>query len=140
MFNNKAQLNDLKTELTSYKKKLLDIQKTYKNNSRYDVDNISNSLSNILEEARQAYSKLESASEEEWDVLLKKANVSFKKLKENFDDVVKASSEQAQEYAQNIEQYSHKVIDCTEEYIKDNPVKSVLYALGLGYFIGRFLK
>ncbi len=136
----KEQLNDLKTELNIYKKKLLDIQKTYKSRSEKDVNNIYNSLSHMLAEAGDAYTKLESASEEEWDFLIKKANVSFRMLKKGFDEAVEASSNQVKEYAHNIEEYSHEAMDSAEEYIKNNPIRSVLYAAGLGYLIGRFLK
>lgn len=140
MISNKAHLDKLKGELNFYKKKLEEIKNTFKNKTQKDADNILISLSNILQEAGDAYTKLESASEKEWDFLKKEASVAFKDLKKVYNDALKNSSAQVQVYVESIEDQYHETLDSAEEYIKKNPIKSVLYAVGLGYFVGRFLK
>ena len=83
----------------------------------------------IFKEAGDAYKRLEAASSAEWEPLKQIANNSFNELKNSFDEFKDAT-------AQQIEEYSQETLDMSEKYIKDNPLKSVLLAAGVGFIIG----
>ncbi|MBS0271092.1 MAG: DUF883 family protein [Proteobacteria bacterium] len=140
MNENKKYLEDLKAELAQYTQKLSAIQTHFKGKAGKDVDKIAHALQDILHEAATAYTRLESASLEEWEPLKKIANKSFKKLRDSFDTFITASSEQVKEYAKSLDDYTDQQLDCAAGYVRQNPFKSILLAAGLGFIIGRILK
>lgn len=140
MNENKKYLEDLKAELGKYTQKLSAIQTHFKGKAGKDVDKISHALQDILHEAGAAYARLESASLDEWEPLKKIANKSFKELRTSFDAFLSASSEQVKEYARSLDEYSEQQLECAAGYIRNNPLKSILLAAGLGFVIGRILR
>lgn len=140
MNGNKQYLDDLKQELNQYQKKLSATEDSFKGKAGEEGDKILKSLQAILKEAGQAYEKLEAASAEEWEPLKKIASQSFEDLKKAFEDLKDSTSEQVKEYAHQIEEYSQETLESSIEYIKSNPLTSILLAGGLGFVIGRILK
>ena len=140
MSENEKYLGDLKAELSKYTHKLSAIQTHFKGKAGKDIEKIFAALQDILHEAGDAYTRLESASRDEWEPMKKIANKSFKELRTSFDTFLTASSEQVKAYAGKIEEYAEEQLECTAGYIRKNPLKSVLLAAGLGFVIGRLLK
>ncbi len=140
MNDSKSYLDDLKAELNKYTKTLSSIQNSFKGKAGKDIEKILQSLQSLLHEAGVAYARLESASVDEWEPMKKIAAQSFKKLRTSFDTFLSASSEQLKDYAHQAEDYSQEKLDCTADYIKKNPFKSILLAAGLGFIMGRILK
>ena len=136
----KQYLADLKIELDKYSENLSRLKNSFKENSKEAWDNITQSLEKFLEEAKTAYTNLESASAEEWEPLKKIASQSFESLKKSFDEYLEASANTVKNYANQCDKYSQEKIDLISEYIKDNPLKSALFALGLGILVGKILK
>lgn len=133
MNDNTKYLNDLKQELNLYKKQLSTIKDSFKDKTNGDANKIYDSLKSILKESSEAYQKLEAASAAEWEPLKKIASESFKQLKQSFDEYANSA-------ADHIKVYSQETMDLSAEYIKNNPLKSILLAAGLGFIIGRVLK
>jgi ElaB/YqjD/DUF883 family membrane-anchored ribosome-binding protein len=140
MDENKKYLNDLKQELTQYKKQLSTIKDSFKGNTNNDTNQIYDSLKNILKEAGESYRKLEEASAAEWEPLKKIASNSFEQLQKQFEEYKDIAVDQLKQYTDQIEEYSQEAIDMSAEYIQNNPLKSVLIAAGAGFVIGRILK
>lgn len=140
MSNNKEYLNDLKKNLTQYKKKLSTAEGSFKGKANKEGDKIIKSLKEILEEANQSYERLVAASAEEWEPLKKIASQSFEDLKDTFEDLLDTTSNQMNEYANQIEEYSQEALESSVEYIKQNPFTSICLAGGLGFIVGRLLK
>ncbi len=140
MATNTKLLDEFKKELNAYTQKLKEIQKPLKGKAGKESQKISNSLQELLQEAKKAYGKLETASAEEWGPLKAIANTAFENLRESFEETAHSLSEQVKVYADQIEEYSQEQIENTSEYIKSNPFKSTLIALGVGYIIGRICK
>lgn len=140
MSDNKKQLNALKKELNQYKKKLSAAESSFKGKAGKEGDKILQSLQGIVKEAGESYDKLESASAEEWEPLKNIATQSFEELKNAFEEAKEYTIDQAKDYAHQIEEYSEEAFESGIEYIKTNPFKSVLLAVGAGFVIGRILK
>lgn len=140
MSDNKKQLTALKQELNQYKKKLTAAESSFKEKAGKDSDKILKSLRGIVNEAGKSYTKLESASAEEWEPLKRIAVQSFADLRNAFEDAKDSAIDQAKDYAHQIEEYSEEAFESGIEYIKNNPFKSVLFAIGTGFVIGRILK
>jgi ElaB/YqjD/DUF883 family membrane-anchored ribosome-binding protein len=132
--NEQAQyLDDLKQELNQYKKQLSTIKDNFKKKTNGDTTKVYDSLKNIVSEAGEAFQQLEKASAAEWEPLKKIASSSFTKLNKAFEDYTELTTEQLKEYSQ-------EAVDISAEYVKNNPIKSILLAAGLGFIIGRVLK
>ena len=140
MIDNKKQLKALQEELTQYKEKLSTIKRSFKGKTNKDTSRIYDSLNNLLEEAGGSYEKLEAASAAEWEPLKKIAINAFEELKKSFEEYKDLASEQVDEYKNQLEEFSQEQLDHSEEYIKKNPFKSVLFACGVGFIVGRVLK
>lgn len=140
MNDKKKYLNHLKNNLNQYEKNLSSLEDSFKDKESEAGDKFYTAFQNVLREAREAYRKLESAAEEEWEPFKKIASQSFEDLKDAFEDLKNSTSEEVKEYANQIEEYSQETFEAGMEYIKSNPFKSVLLAGGLGFVIGRLLK
>jgi ElaB/YqjD/DUF883 family membrane-anchored ribosome-binding protein len=133
MDTNKEYLSDLKQELNQYKKQLSSIKDSFKGKTNGEANQIYESLQKIFKEAGEAYKRLEDASAAEWEPLKNIANASFTQLRESFDELKDSTINQ-------IEEYSKETLDASEEYIKNNPIKSIFLAAGIGFIIGRVLR
>ncbi|HQS84239.1 MAG: hypothetical protein B7Y25_04695 [Alphaproteobacteria bacterium 16-39-46] len=140
MSTNNDYLNDLKAELSSYGKQLSKIQSEFKGKAVPHAEKAQKSLKAVLDEATESYSKLKDASEKEWEPLKKISVKAFENLKSSFSDVVEASSEKGEEYKKKVEAYSEEQAERISEYIGQNPLKSILFALGAGFIIGKITK
>jgi len=138
--NNKKYLSDLKTELDKYAEELSKLKDSFKGKSKREMENISQSLESLLEEAKKSYKKLESASAEKWEPLKEIASQSFEDLKRTFDESLNASAKKVRDYAHQFNAQSQEKIDLISEYVKDNSLKSALFALGLGIIVGKIVK
>jgi len=140
MTDKKKYLNDLKKELNNYTKNLSAIQKEFKNNTGENVDQITQSLQEILKEAVIAYGKLESASTAEWEPVKAIAADAFTNLRNSFQEKLKDSGIQMKEFAVRLEKNCQVQLEHVEDYVKAHPLKSILIALGAGFIIGRILR
>jgi ElaB/YqjD/DUF883 family membrane-anchored ribosome-binding protein len=140
MTDNKKQLKALQDELTQYKNKLSTIKRSFKGKTNKDTDRIYDSLKNVWEEAASSYDKLEAASAAEWEPLKQIASNTFSALKNSFEEYKNLAVEQLDEYKSQLEEFSQEQLDHSEEYIKKNPFKSVLFACAVGFIVGRVLK
>lgn len=138
--NRDEYLGNLKQELNKYTKKLAEIQKQFKGKAGDNADKILQSLKSILEEAKIAYTKLEEASVVEWEPLKQAAIQAFEKLKDSFNSFLNSSSEHIKDYALQIEKQCEEQLDCAAEYVKKNPLTSILIAAGVGFLAGRLFK
>jgi len=140
MTENKKYLDDLKSELNKYTKKLSEIQAHFKGKAGKDFEKIFQALGDVLHEAGDSYTRLKSASFDEWEPMKKIATKAFKELKTSFDTFLSTSSEQIKIQAGKIEGYAEEQLECVAGYVRKNPIKSVLLAAGLGFLMGRILK
>ena len=140
MKENTAYLNDLKNELETYKNKLNNIQKNLKKEGRPEVDNISESLHNLLVEAKDAYAQLKSASKEEWEPLKNTSMQAFEALRKGFDEALDLSSAEASRWIEQTKSFSKEYKDQAEEYIKEHPLQSVFIAAGVGFLMRKLFR
>lgn len=140
MDNNKKYLNELKDNLTHYKKELSAVGNSFKGKADKKNDKLVKALEESFTDASEAYEKLSSASAEEWESLKKVASKAFDQLKGSFDDLADVTSDQVKDLANYIEERSEEVLESGADYIKNNPFKSILLAGGLGIIIGRVFK
>ncbi|MBM3632868.1 MAG: hypothetical protein FJX03_04075 [Alphaproteobacteria bacterium] len=140
MTENKKHLNELQEELSHYKKNLATIKASFKGKASKDAEKIYGSVKNMLGDASEAYEKLEAASAAEWEPLKKIANNSFKDLKKSFEEYKNIASAQVKDYSNQIEAFSEEQLDHAAEYVKENPLKSILLAGAVGFIVGRILK
>ena len=111
-----------------------------KDNTEADIQQISHSLQSILQEAKNSYEALKSATGKEWEPMKQLAIEGFSKMRVSFDDFLHSASEEAKEYTSKLRQATEEQLDSLRGYIQENPFKSVLIAVGLGFLIGRVLK
>ena len=140
MENKKKYLGELKQELDNYTRKLSEIQNHFKGKAGVDVKKISKSLQNILHQANVSYEKLKSASAEEWEPMKEINRQAFENLRNSFGEFLNSSSDQVKECVIQIEKKYKEQLECTAEYIREHPIKSILLAAGLGFIIGKLLK
>ena len=133
-------LNNLKKELNNYTKNLSNIQKEFKDNTEGNVDQITQSLQEILKEAGAAYGKLESASTAEWEPVKEITTEAFNNLRSAFQEKINDSTVQMKEFAGKIGESCQTQLDCVESYVKAHPMKSLLIALGAGIIIGKIIR
>lgn len=138
--NNTKYLDDFNSELTRYNQKLSQIQSQLSGKTGENFQKIYDSLQEILEEATKAYSQLKNASKEEWEPMKKIANQAIEKVRSSFNDILDTSSDQIKKYTNQVTHYSEEQLKCITEYVSKHPVKSILIAAGLGYFLGKILK
>lgn len=140
MTEKKKYLTDLKKELDKYTKKLSNVKKEFKNNTEGNVDQITQSLQEILKEAGIAYGKLESASVAEWDPVKEITVEAFNNLRSAFQDKINNSTVHMKEFAGKMGENCQAQLDCVESYVKEHPLKSLLMAVGAGFLIGKIFK
>lgn len=140
MNNKDKYLKSLKKELDQYTKQLSDIQKEFKGKTGGNVEKINESLQNILDDAVTAYGKLEAASVAEWEPMKLITSEAFNNLRKSFRETISASTHQIKEYAEQIEENYQEQVACVANYIKKNPFKSLLFAAGAGFILGKILK
>lgn len=136
----KKYLNDLKKELDIYTKKVANIKKDFKDNTQGNVEQITQSLQEILKEATIAYGKLESASSAEWDPVKTITTKAFNDLRRAFQEKFNDSTIQVKEFAGKVGENCQAQLDCVESYVKEHPLKSLLMAVGAGFLIGKIFK
>jgi ElaB/YqjD/DUF883 family membrane-anchored ribosome-binding protein len=140
MTDKEKYLKNLKKELDKYTKQLALIQKDFKGKTGENVEKINQSLQDILDDAVIAYGKLQSASAKEWEPVKAITNEAFNNLKASLDERINASTLQMKEYAGQIEASCEAQLDCVATYVRKHPLKSLLYAAGAGFILGRILK
>jgi ElaB/YqjD/DUF883 family membrane-anchored ribosome-binding protein len=57
-------------------------------------------------------------------------------MKENIQEQLAAQSEQLQQLGERISETAKKVSAATNEYVQDNPWKTIAIAAGVGFLIG----
>lgn len=137
---NTAYLNDLKNELETYQNKLNTIQKKFKKEGGPEIDDISVSLNHLLGDAKDAYAQLKSASQEEWEPLKNISMKAFTELRKGFDEVLDMSADHASRWIEQTKDFSKEYKEHAEEYIKENPLQSVLIAAGIGFLLGKIFR
>lgn len=140
MEDKEKYLKSLKKELDKYTKQLSTIQKEFKGKTGKNFEKITQSLQSILQEAVIAYGKLESASAAEWEPVKTITNEAFNNLRHSFQEKVYASAQYIQDYAVKIEENCEEQLEYVAEYVRKNPLKSVLMAVGAGFVLGKILK
>ncbi len=140
MEDREKYLKNLKKELEAYTQQLSLIQGDFKGSTGKHVKKINKSLKDILQEAKAAYGKLKSASADEWEPLKAITTKSFNNLRASFDDKINASKDKAKKYAGKIEEGCDEQLSHVATYVKENPFKSLLFAVGAGIIIGKILK
>lgn len=138
--NNEQYLDDLGQELKKYTHQLSAIQKYFKGNAGADIEKISESLQDILQEAGSSYAKLQSASAAEWEPIKDITAQAFEKLRNSFNEFLNLSSEQIKEYTSKLGENSEKQPIFAVEYIKRNPFTTIFVAGSLGFIIGKILR
>jgi len=133
-------LKSLKKELENYTKQLSSIQSDFKGKAGENVEKITQSLQNILQDAVTAYGKLETASTAEWEPVKAITNEAFNHLRRSFQEKINVSTGQIKDYAEQIGENCHEQLDCVAKYVRDHPLKSLLIAVGAGFIIGKILK
>lgn len=140
MNTHKKYLNELKSNLSQYQKKL----STMENQSHGKEDEKDSKIIQLLQEsfkeAGEAYEKLEAASEDEWEKLKTVAGKAFDKLEKNFTELKDATADRLKSYASYIEDQAQETFESSVEYVKNNPFKSILVAGVVGLIIGKVLK
>lgn len=140
MTDREAYLKSLKKELDKYTKQLSSIQREFKGTTGENVEKINQSLQAILHEAVIAYEKLESASAAEWDPIKIITTEAFNNLKLSFHEKVNLTKDQVKEYAEQIEENYQEHLDCVAKYVTKHPFKSLAFAVGAGFLLGKILK
>jgi len=140
MKDREKYLKKLKKELDNYKKELLAIQKEFKGKTGKDIEKINQSLQNIFDEAVTTYGRLESASTAEWEPIKAITNDAFNNLRNSLHEKMEASAHQIKEYAGHIEENCQEQLENVAKYVRKNPLKSLLFAAGAGFILGKILK
>ena len=140
MTDKEKYLKSLKKELDLYTKELSIIQTDFRGKAGENVEKINQSLQEILHEAVIAYGRLKSASAEEWDPLKTITSEAFNNLKESFNARISASANQIKEYAGKIEENYQEQLDHVATYVKEHPFKSLFFAAGAGFILGKIFK
>jgi ElaB/YqjD/DUF883 family membrane-anchored ribosome-binding protein len=140
MTDREKYLRDLKKELNLYTKQLAVIQEDFRGKTGENVETINQSLQEILNEAVIAYEKLKSASAEEWEPLKAITNEAFNNLKDSFNEKLRSSTNQIKEYAGRIEESYEEQLDYVATYVRKHPFKSLFFAAGAGFILGKILK
>jgi len=140
MNNKKKYLKDLKKELDDYKSQLSNIQKEFTETTGENVEKIQQSLQSILYDAVVAYGKLESASAGEWEPIKAITDEAFNNLRDSFQEKIDSSKQQIKACAGQIGENCQGHVEGAASYIRKNPFKSLFFAAGIGFIIGKILK
>ena len=140
MINREKYLKKLKKELDKYTTQLSLIQSEFKGNTGQHVQVINQSLQDILQEAIVAYGRLEAASADEWEPLKAITNQAFNDVKIAFQQKLSASKDQVKMYTKKLDEGYHEQLDMVEKYVRKHPIKSLFFAAGAGFILGKLLK
>jgi len=132
MDDKKTYLYNLEEKLNYYKEQL--------STGGQAGNSLSASLKDILETAEDTYMKLQSSAEEEWEDLKNKADQSFQALQGAFEKAFGSSWKDLKNCMEGAEKHTQEFLETAEEYIQNNPLKSLFFAVGLGYFLRKILK
>ena len=140
MDDKEKYLKNLKKELDNYTKQLSNIKEEFNGKTGENIEKITQSLQDILQEATLAYKKLGSASAAEWEPLKGITNEAFNNLRLSFHEKMNASAQHIQEFAGKVEDTYQAQVDCVEKYVRKHPFRSIFMAVGAGFIIGKILK
>lgn len=140
MNDKKEYLDNLKKEYDNYKNEFSKIEKDFKKQSDKNIDKISEALSELIKGAKGSYDKLSSASEDEWEEAKKSAKSAFEKLQPVFSILTSTSSNVIKESAKQLTEYSHTEIKHLENFVQENPLRSICISAGVGFILGKILK
>lgn len=140
MNDREKYLKSLKRELNKYSKQLSIIQKEFKGKTGENIEKITQSLQEILREAVIAYGRLESASAAEWEPVKAITNDAFDSLRVSFQEKVNASAHHIKGYAEQVGETYQTELTNVAKYVRKHPLKSLLFAAGAGFIIGKILK
>lgn len=130
MRENAQYLGELRFDLGGSKKRLFAIKEKGAGKS-------AKLLADALRQAGEAYDKLHDASAAEWSELKEVVENFFEILKGSFEEFKEETTQQVKNYAKKLEDYSKEKMSESADYIKNNPFKSILFAVALGFVIGR---
>jgi ElaB/YqjD/DUF883 family membrane-anchored ribosome-binding protein len=133
MENREKYLNDLKNELAKYASDLSSFKEDIKHKTSGDFTRAVEAAQTALKEASKAYESLKLAAEEDWEDLIKSTAEVFKNLSQSFKELSQWGLERLSEMPKQLQ---HQLQDC----IKDNPLTSVMVALGVGIILGKIMK
>lgn len=140
MSEKEKYLKSLKKELDKYTEQLSSIRQEFQEKTGGDIENITQSLQDILQEAKLAYGKLASASAAEWEPVKDITQEAFHNVRTSFEAFVNASANQIKDYTIQLEKNYHEQVAHVAKYVRQYPLKSLLIAAAAGFIIGRVLK
>jgi ElaB/YqjD/DUF883 family membrane-anchored ribosome-binding protein len=57
-----------------------------------------------------------------------------------FQETLSASKDQVKTYAKHLDESYQEQLDMVEKYVRKHPLKSLLFAAGAGFILGKILK
>jgi ElaB/YqjD/DUF883 family membrane-anchored ribosome-binding protein len=133
MTSREKYLLELKDELGKYADDLSALKQDIKYKTSGDFAKAFETAQAALKDASKAYEALKSAAEEDWDDLVKSTAEVFKNVGKTFKGMSQWGLERLYEAPKQLQ---HQL----EDYIKENPLTSVLTALGTGIILGKIMK
>ncbi|MBL0942368.1 MAG: hypothetical protein IBJ00_06570 [Alphaproteobacteria bacterium] len=133
MANRETYLQELKDKLGNYADDLSALKQDIRYKTSGDFAKAFETAQAALKDASKAYESLKSAAEEDWDDLVKSTAKAFNNVSKTFKDMSQWGLERLYEAPRQLQ---HQLEDC----IKENPLTSVLAALGIGIILGKIMK
>ena len=137
-------MNSLENNLSRYERKISKASKAMENYPASERDSISSEIENLKEkykDAQKVFQDMKYATEDNWNTLKDSSAEVFKALKEAFTEFSGyISLDQLNHVKEEVMDYGHEKLDDLSNCIKRKPISAALWAMGIGFMLGKILR
>ncbi|MFI0478962.1 MAG: hypothetical protein ACH349_07650 [Candidatus Rhabdochlamydia sp.] len=137
-------LSSLESTLNQYKRKIKKFSKNMANSTSEGKESLSQAIKNVqkkYQKAEKVYQNLKASTEDDWEDIKSQASEIFDELHDGFNEITDNFSwdhlNQATEEAMD---YGQEKLDQLSDCIRKKPFTSALWALGIGFILGKMLR
>lgn len=137
-------LSSLEDTLNQYEYKIKKLSKNMANSTSEGKESLSQALKNIqkkYQKAEKVYQNLKGATESNWEEIKSQASEIFDELYDAFNEITDNFSwNHLNQVTEEVMDYGQEKLDQLSDCIKKKPFTSALWALGIGFVLGKILR
>ncbi|MGI4851734.1 MAG: hypothetical protein ACRYGR_07310 [Janthinobacterium lividum] len=137
-------MSGLENNLSRYERKISKASKAMQNYPESERESYNSEIENIKEkykDAQKVFQDMKYATEDNWNTLKDSSGEVLKSLKEAFNEFSGyISLDQVNQVKEDVMDYGHEKLDDLSNCIKKKPISAALWAMGIGFVLGKILR
>lgn len=137
-------LSSLESTLNQYERKIKKLSKNMANSTSEGKESFSQAIKNIqkkYQKAEKVYQNLKASTADNWEEIKSQASEIFDELHDAFNEITDNFSwDHLNQVTEEAMDYGQEKLDQLSDCIRKKPFTSALWALGIGFILGKMLR